>query len=342
MSKPILITGATGKQGGSVIRALLAHPAYSPTTHPIYALTRSPSSASAQKLAALSPSITLIPGDLNNTPAIFAALPAGATPWAVFSVQLPGKHEVAQGTALVDAAVTAHVRRFVYTSVERGGRAKSDRDPTAVPHFRTKYEIEKHLLRKAGETRTTTAAAAAAGHGNGTGTGTDDKADDGAHAMTYTILRPVFFLDNFEWGFAGKLIATAWRDHVGPATPLQVIDTADIGPFGAAALLEPDNPAYRDQALSLAGDSLTWAQAQTVFRDRSGGKEIPVTYGFLATALLWVVADVGRMFDFFRTEGFGADVDALRGMEAGRGLKGFGEWVEGSGFGRGKGMGMGK
>ncbi|MCJ1286050.1 hypothetical protein MMC26_005392 [Xylographa opegraphella] len=304
MSKPILITGATGKQGGSVLRALLAHPSYSPSAHPIYAVTRNPSSASSTRLAALSPGIKLITGDMNNAPAIFSSLPS--PPWGVFSVQLPGKGEVAQGNALVDAAVRAGARKFVYASVDRHGDV-SEHDPTDVPHFITKHHIEQHLMQ---------AAQASGGK------------------LSYTILRPVFFLDNLEAGFVGKITATAWRDHL-DGRKMQVIATTDIGTFGAAAFMEPENPEYKDKAYSLAGDELTWDEAERIFREKTG-QSIPTTFGFLASFVMWAVKDVGLMIRFIRERGFGADVERLRGMQAGKGLRDFATWAEGSMYGKAK------
>ncbi|MCJ1473585.1 hypothetical protein MMC13_002236 [Lambiella insularis] len=299
MSKPILITGATGKQGGSVIRALLAHPSYSPTTFPIYAITRNPSSSSSSRLTALSPAIKLIQGDTNNAPAIFSALPA--KPWGVFSVQVPNKREVPQGKAIVDEAVKAGVSTFVYASVDRG--VDSDTDPTDVPHFITKYEIEQHLMAKARES-------------NG--------------KMNYTILRPVFFLDNLDWGFLGKLVITAWRDHVA-GKKLKVIATTDIGNFGATACMEPENPEYRNKALLLAGDDLTFDEADKIFKEKTG-QGMPTTYGFLASLLLWAVKDMGLMFRFFREKGFGADIEVLKAMDAGKGLQDLSAWIERSSY----------
>lgn len=88
MSKVLLITGATGKQGGATINALLADPRASGFT--ILAVTRSPASASAQKLQQKCPSIKFVKGDLNDCPAIFeAAKDVVADPvWGVFSVQV--------------------------------------------------------------------------------------------------------------------------------------------------------------------------------------------------------------------------------------------------------------
>lgn len=88
MPKVLLITGATGKQGGATINALVASPQASDFT--ILAVTRSPDSASAQKLQQKCPSIKIIKGDLSDCPAIFeAAKDAVSDPvWGVFSVQV--------------------------------------------------------------------------------------------------------------------------------------------------------------------------------------------------------------------------------------------------------------
>lgn len=223
----------------------------------------------------------------------------------MFSVQLPGKGEVAQGKALVDEAMKAGVKTFVYASVERGGEKSKD-NPTEIPHFKTKHEIEKYLALKAKESE---------------------------GRMSYTILRPVFFLDNFEWGFLGKIIATAWKISLLPEKTLQVIATSDIGPFGAAAFLDPENPTYKNKAISIAGDELTFNEANKIFKTKTG-QEMPTTYEFLTRIALWAFAEVGTMFRWFATDGFGADIGKLRGLEAGRGLKSFGAWVEGSHFGK--------
>lgn len=82
----VLITGATGKQGGSLIRSLIQRKA----PFEILAVTRNPSSASAQKLANLSSSIKLVQGDLNKPANIFQnAQRLTKTPiWGVYSVQV--------------------------------------------------------------------------------------------------------------------------------------------------------------------------------------------------------------------------------------------------------------
>lgn len=87
--KSILVTGATGKQGGAVISALLE--AGAGDTHTILAVTRNPAAASAKALEAQG--VKVFKGDLNDVPAIFASAKSalgGSTAeiWGVYSVQV--------------------------------------------------------------------------------------------------------------------------------------------------------------------------------------------------------------------------------------------------------------
>lgn len=82
----VLITGATGKQGGSVIKNLVAKNA----PFEILAVTRDSNSGSAQKLAGLSSKIKLVESDMNDPTGIFeSARKQTSSPiWGVFSVQV--------------------------------------------------------------------------------------------------------------------------------------------------------------------------------------------------------------------------------------------------------------
>jgi uncharacterized protein YbjT (DUF2867 family) len=84
--KAILITGATGKQGGAVIDSLLS--AEEAKDFTIVAVTRNPESGSAKKLQARG--VAVIQGDLNDVPTIFsnAKQAIGHDVWGVFSVQV--------------------------------------------------------------------------------------------------------------------------------------------------------------------------------------------------------------------------------------------------------------
>lgn len=82
----VLITGATGKQGGSVIRNLLAQNA----PFDILAVTRDAQSSAAQKLAQQSTRVKILEGNLDDPAAIFrnAKSKISNPIWGVFSVQV--------------------------------------------------------------------------------------------------------------------------------------------------------------------------------------------------------------------------------------------------------------
>ena len=84
MAKNLLITGATGKQGGAVVSALLA--SRSAADFVIYAVTRNQSSAAAQALAT-KPNVKIVEGNLDAPAALFKS--TGVDIWGVFSVQVP-------------------------------------------------------------------------------------------------------------------------------------------------------------------------------------------------------------------------------------------------------------
>jgi len=228
-TKRLLITGATGSQGGAVIDALLANF----PTFQILALTRNKSSAKAQSLAS-KPNVTVIEGDSTSPASIFEA---HKPIHGVFLVTAfaPGKEnmEEAQAHPMIDAAIKNEVEQFVFSSVDRGGAKKSEDNPTNVGHFASKHRIEKYLKER----------------------------NDAAHSkMKTTILRPVAFMDNLTPDFMGKGFASVWKG-IGEK-PLQLISVHDIGVFAARAFADPQ--AYNGRAISLAGDSLNFDQGKKV------------------------------------------------------------------------------
>ncbi|KAJ6083719.1 hypothetical protein N7467_007854 [Penicillium canescens] len=289
----LLITGATGKQGGSVINNLIEKDA----SFKILAVTRDVNSASAKKVAQKSSNITLIQGNLDDPAAIFENVKRKTSEpvWGVFSVQSANPRnddERRQGIALVDESIKQGVKFFVYSSVDRGGE-KSDSNPTPVPHFIYKHEIEKHLKEKA----------------KGTG-------------MEWTILRPVAFYENFTNNYFGKVFTTAWKMAL-KGKPLQLIATSDIGFFAASAFMNPE--ASKNHALSLAGDELTFDQMSEIF-ERSTGKKVPTTFRLPVWLMMATVKEIGVMFKWFHDEGYGADIPALKDLNPG--LKDFGTWLK--------------
>ena len=270
----LLITGATGKQGGAVISAFLAKPPKEPFH--LVALTRNAKSPRAQALAQ-QPNVSVIEGNLDDCNAIFQQ--ASGPYHGVFSVQLPlnVKLEEQQGKALVDAAAANGVRHFVYTSADRGGPAKSDVQGTAVKHFCSKFNIENHLK---------------------------SVAEGNNGKMAWTIIRPVAFMENMTPDFLGKAFVTMWRLN-GMDRKLQLVSATDVGMLAAEAFQAPDE--YMGKAVSLATDELTPREAAEIF-ERVVGKEIPSTYPFVGRLIKVLLREqLGVMFDWFKDEGFGAD-----------------------------------
>jgi uncharacterized protein YbjT (DUF2867 family) len=267
-ARKILVTGATGKQGGAVLEALIA----SKAPFQILALTRDASKA--QSLAS-KPNVTIVQGDITNPASIFEA---NKPIYGVLCVTVPGKHgaEEAQAKPLIDESIKNGVEHFVFTSVDRGD--KSETNPTNIEHFASKHRIEEYLKEKSG-------------NGN---------------KMSYTILRPVAFMDNFNPSFFGK----AFAGMIGGLgnKPLQLISVHDIGLFGARAFTDPS---FKNRAIGLAGDELTLTQAKKVFKDTMGS-DLPETYGFVGSGIKWMVKEVGTMFNWFQDEGYGVDIQALR------------------------------
>lgn len=133
MSQPrlVMVTGATGQQGGAVTRALRAR------GHRVRALVRAKGSPAAESLQVLG--AELVAGNLEEPASLDRAL-AGAD--AVFGVTTPFEGVAAEshkGVALVDAARRAGIAHMVYTS------ACNADCHTGIPTFETKLRVEQHL-----------------------------------------------------------------------------------------------------------------------------------------------------------------------------------------------------
>lgn len=130
--KTVLVTGATGRQGGAVVRHML------PKSWRLRALTRDPATHLAKELAR--GGVEVVQGDLEDAASLERAC-RGA--YGIYSVQdfwsVGARREVQQGKNLADAAKKAGVQHFVYSSV--GGAERH----TAIPHWESKWEVEKYI-----------------------------------------------------------------------------------------------------------------------------------------------------------------------------------------------------
>ncbi|OZM81826.1 NmrA/HSCARG family protein [Pseudonocardia sp. MH-G8] len=232
---PVLVTGATGRQGGATARALLA------AGVPVRALVRDPATDRAKAVEALG--AELVTGDLHDRASVTRAA-QGAR--AVFSVQMPGitaegfdfDGEIAQGVNLVEGARAAGVPQFVHTSVTGAGQH------TAAPGWAEgRWSVEPSLNAKAAV----------------------QDAVRAARFPRWTLLKPGFFMDNFlpsmaflfPRGVEGGLVSV-----LKPDTRLSLVAVDDIGAAAAAAIAEPER--FDGVELELASEHLSMTEIAEV------------------------------------------------------------------------------
>jgi uncharacterized protein YbjT (DUF2867 family) len=128
----VLVTGATGHQGGTVLRHLKAR------GHRLRALVRDKNKPAAKALQGLG--VEVFQGSFEDAPSIEQAAHLVD---AAFLMGTPFEHgadgERKQGTAAVDALRAADVPYIVYSSVA------SANQHTGIPHFDSKFDVENHL-----------------------------------------------------------------------------------------------------------------------------------------------------------------------------------------------------
>ena len=128
--KKILVTGATGQQGGAVMTALLGH------GHRVRVMTRTPEKAKIMK----NPGVEVVRGDFRDPESLKKALTSVDGAFVVGTPCEEGpKAEAAQGKAMIDACAGKKIGHVVYSSVACAGRN------TGIPHFDSKNEVEEHL-----------------------------------------------------------------------------------------------------------------------------------------------------------------------------------------------------
>jgi uncharacterized protein YbjT (DUF2867 family) len=196
----------------------------------VRALTRNPQKPEAQALADRGAEV--VQGDMEDRSAMERAL-EGA--YGVFSVQNYWESgydgELQQGKTVADAAKAAGVEHLVYSSVGSAHRQ------TGIPHFESKWEVEEHVR----------------------------KLD-----LPYTVLRPVFFMQNWEWT-REMILGGTLAQPFDPDKPFQQVAVEDIGAFAAIAFENPDRWIGRE--VDLAGDEQSMSEIADTF-SRVIGREV--------------------------------------------------------------------
>lgn len=213
--RTILVTGATGKQGGVAARRLL-HQGWT-----VRALVRDPGAEAATALARAG--ADLVQGDLDSPETVTAAVEGAYGIFAISPVAYGPRGwdtelEYARGAALTDAAASAGVEHFVFTSI------------ATIPGHDTPGSAGKRRIEERIE----------------------------ASGMRWTHLRPVRFMENYLLTtplVEGVRLIDGLRDGVHrhlfrPDHGMQVIAVEDIAVFASLAFDDPDR--FAGRALELA------------------------------------------------------------------------------------------
>lgn len=253
--------------------------------HRVRIMTRKPQDERAKALAQLGAEV--VQGDFDDQPSIDRAL-TGV--WGAFAIQNTWEagvvREEEQGKRFAESAKKKGVQHFVYTSVASAHRN------TGIPHFENKWRIEKTVR--------------------------------ALRFPSYTILRPTFFMDNWEspWfkpGLQdGKLAIGMHRD-----TRLQMIAVDDIGLFGSLAFEQ--HAQMNGREIDLAGDQVTMPEAAEILSKVAGRKiefvQVPID------AVRKMSEDFATMLEWFDRVGYDAQIAALA-LDYRVKLTSFAEWAQ--------------
>jgi uncharacterized protein YbjT (DUF2867 family) len=257
----VVVAGATGKQGGSVVKHLLER------GHEVRALVRDPDSSNAKKLA--SSGVNVIRASLDDAATLAKPLD-GATSMFAMTTPFEGgvAAEIRQGIAAADATKAAGVH-LVFTSVGSANRS------TGVPHFESKYEVEKYIQRI---------------------------------GVDASVLAPVYFMENLYFG-REQLAKSIYATPLPARTLLAQIAVDDIGAVAVRLLENPKR--FAGKRFDLGGDSLSGEDVVEVL-SRLVGR--PFSYFQVPLEIIRqrMGDDATKMYEWFERVGYTFDRAALR------------------------------
>jgi uncharacterized protein YbjT (DUF2867 family) len=261
LSQAVLVTGATGNQGGTVARHLLQRGKYK-----VRAMIRDENKPAAQALKQAGAELVI--GDFNDRASLDRALQGV---YGVFSIQDfrdGAAVEIRQGKALADAAKTAGVEHFVYSSV---GSAERN---TGIPHFDSKFQVEEYIR---------------------------------SIGLPYTILRPVFFMYNYN-GMRSMVENGTLFQPLSPDTKLQQLSEEDYGKMVAEAFERPAD--FMNRAIEVASVEMAMPEIAAAFSHVLGK---PVNYQQIPFESFEQQAgeEVTIMYRWFENVGYTANFSQL-------------------------------
>jgi uncharacterized protein YbjT (DUF2867 family) len=227
---PILVTGATGRQGSATARRLLA------AGRPVRALVRDPAAPAAAALAAAG--AQLARGDFDDPASLPPALDGvgavfGMPPVAIGPAGPEASPELARGRTLIDAAAAAGIGQVVFSTVASASVTSTGPAGSAGKALIEQY-LRDHIARPT--------------------------VLRPVRFMTNYLSAGVMGIDGISGGVHRHLFP--------PDEPMQVIALEDIAEFAALAFADPAR--FAGRTLELAGDEPTPVAAAAAISAAAG------------------------------------------------------------------------
>lgn len=241
----------------------------------VRALTRSPESPAALALKAWGAEI--VQGDMDDLPSLRRAM---TDVYGVFCTQnywekgVGYQGEICQGRNVATAASETQIRHVVFSSVAGCDHAEG------LMHIEGKWQIEKIIQ---------------------------------SLALPYTILRSVFFMENFIDPKTGPLVMPVLAGALDSTLGLHLVTVDDIGWFAAEAFANPQTSL--GQTMDIAGDCLTVPQMKQVYEKVTGRK--PLNFKVPLWLFSLVYPEVARQFAWNNQHGWHFDIAPLRQLHPG-------------------------
>jgi uncharacterized protein YbjT (DUF2867 family) len=224
--------------------------------------------------------VQIFEGDLDDVSSYKSYLENIDTVFFVQAMEQGYKNEIKQGKIFIEEVEKQGINHLVYSSV-----LGADLN-TGVPHFDSKNVLEKYIAQ---------------------------------NKITYTILRPASFNENFlnpeitKRIRKGKLVMPLNKNVI-----QQFISTDDIGKIASQVINDATN--YKNKTITIATDEKRMSEVADIFSQELHKK---ITYQKLPGIITWLVMgkDLHKMFAYMNKNNFRAvdDIDALKNEFSGLG-----------------------
>lgn len=209
MSKLLTVFGATGAQGGSVVKEVLANPKLF-REFKVRAVTRNRSSAAAQELSKRG--VEVVQGDLSDKASLSNAIVGSHSVFGLTNFWDPkaGAAEEAQGKSLADVCKEQSVQHLIWSSLPSPTEVSNGKY-TNILYFETKAAVAKYIQ---------------------------------SIGLPYTTFEPGYFMSNLAQNIQQANPGEPYllKSPIPVDAPLNLIDsTEDSGKYVAAILLNRES-----------------------------------------------------------------------------------------------------